>query len=737
MYLFEDYFDETKENIAYENEAELLRDLLSLLDLILQPLLKKCVDAGGGSRYAGIGRAQELLNRGGREQTEENKMMSREAAEGSEYIKNRLAVTKEAETEFRLLFLIRRFQLLPWETLAVLLALSTQCDPKYSRIFGLLQGDPKCFWPTVGLLHELMAIYGENTDGQSPDFEKNGKEQASFPFTAMISETAALLFADSEKPEYGSVFSTPLLLREEILRFFREREMDFGPDNDVCSMVEKEPEPLFYEKELASLELLYQKEETKQKPIVYLEGPDPADILHVLSYLSAGHTMRVYCVDADAAAKAEESGISPTSGLRSLLIMQRLFPGVIAVKAGREISLGTAPLQRFLRLCRIISGAFPVFLYGQQKMPVFSEGEVPVPLTFPLPDVTRREQIWHYFLEEFEKENITVAPDISADDLADCYELTFGRIREACRRAGLLAKISENNEMDKNILRHSLTGIGGARFGELATRIESVYGWQDLQIADSQRSTLDIAIKRFRMRNRIAKAWELEKKNAYGNGVSVLLYGPPGTGKTMAAQVIAGEIGLPLFRVDISQLFSKYIGETSKNLAKVFTEASKTSCILFFDEADALFTKRTEVTDSKDRHANAETAYLLQRIEEYRGFSILATNHYNQFDQAFVRRIAYVVHLDSPTEEERLKLWKHTLPEQVPLENGIDFAFLAKNFELSGSNIKSILYSAAYLAGAEEKALGPRHIVTAMRCEFEKLGRLLNSTDLGNYAVYL
>ena len=718
MYLFEDYFDETKENIAYENEAELLRDLLSLLDLILQPLLKKCVDAGGGSRYAGIGRAQELLKRGGREQTEENKMMSREAAEGSEYIKNRLAVTKEAETEFRLLFLIRRFQLLQWETLAVLLALSTQCDPKYSRIFGLLQGDPKCFWPTVGLLHELMAIYGENTDG-------------------MISETAALLFADQEKPEYGSVFSTPLLLRGEILRFFREREMDFGPDNDVCSMAKKESEPLFYEKELAFLEQLYQKEEIKQKPLIYLEGPDPADILHVLSYLSDGHAMRLYCVDADAAAKAEDRGISPVSRLKSLLIMQRLYPGVIAVKACEDSSLFTAPVQRFLRQCREVSGAFPVFLYGQLKMPVFSEGEVPVPLTFPLPDVTMRKQIWHYFLEEFEKEKIAVSQDISADDLADCYELSFGRIREAGRRAGLLAKISENNVMDKSILRNSLTGIGGARFGELATRIESVYGWQDLQIADSQRSTLEIAIKRFRMRNRIAKAWELEKKNAYGNGVSVLLYGPPGPGKTMAAQVIAGEIGLPLFRVDISQLFSKYIGETSKNLAKVFTEASKTSCILFFDEADALFTKRTEVTDSKDRHANAETAYLLQRIEEYRGFSILATNHYNQFDQAFVRRIAYVVHLDSPTEEERLQLWKHTLPEQVPLENGIDFAFLAKNFELSGSNIKSILYSAAYLAGAEEKALGPQHIVAAMRCEFEKLGRLLNSTDLGNYAVFL
>ncbi|MBQ9437819.1 MAG: ATP-binding protein, partial [Lachnospiraceae bacterium] len=174
-----------------------------------------------------------------------------------------------------------------------------------------------------------------------------------------------------------------------------------------------------------------------------------------------------------------------------------------------------------------------------------------------------------------------------------------------------------------------------------------------------------------------------------------------------------------------------------KNLAMIFEEASHSNVILFFDEADALFSKRTEVGDSNDKYANAETAYLLQKIEEYRGISILATNFYNNFDQAFVRRITYAVHLESPNEEERLALWLNILPPETPREKNIDFKFFADQFELSGSNIKAILYSASFMAGAEGVSLGPKHIVKAMKFEFEKLGRMIDGSQFGKYAVFL
>ncbi|MCR5098835.1 MAG: ATP-binding protein [Lachnospiraceae bacterium] len=215
------------------------------------------------------------------------------------------------------------------------------------------------------------------------------------------------------------------------------------------------------------------------------------------------------------------------------------------------------------------------------------------------------------------------------------------------------------------------------------------------------------------------------------------MYGAPGTGKTMAAQVVANELGLPLYRVDVSQIFSKYIGETEKNLGVIFEEAKKVNVILFFDEADALFAKRTEVGDSNDRYANAETAYLLQKIEEHNGMTILATNLYHNFDSAFVRRITYVVHIDSPDEATRLRLWKHTLPETCRFSSDVDFEYLAEHFELSGSNIKAILQTAAYYAGGFDRAITMADVIMALRYELEKLGRIIDSTDFGNYGVYL
>ncbi|MCR5777196.1 MAG: ATP-binding protein [Lachnospiraceae bacterium] len=256
-------------------------------------------------------------------------------------------------------------------------------------------------------------------------------------------------------------------------------------------------------------------------------------------------------------------------------------------------------------------------------------------------------------------------------------------------------------------------------------------------ISNDERELVRSACDRYRLRNRIGDRWGLKKKNAYGNGVSLLLYGPPGTGKTMVAQVIAHELSLPLYRVDVSQIFSKFIGETEKNLGTIFDSASKGNVILFFDEADALFSRRTEVSHSNDKYSNSETAYLLQKIEEYDGMSILATNCYSNFDEAFVRRITYIVHMGWPDAEQRYELWTKILPKETEIEDDIDFAFFAQQFELSGSSIKAILYNAAYMAGAEDVAVSIRHIIRAMKYELKKAGNQLDSAQLGPYGRYL
>lgn len=272
---------------------------------------------------------------------------------------------------------------------------------------------------------------------------------------------------------------------------------------------------------------------------------------------------------------------------------------------------------------------------------------------------------------------------------------------------------------------------------ELTSQVRIAYNWEDIQLEESQIRILRMACDRYKLRNRAGENWGLFRKNAYGNGISILLYGPPGTGKTMAAQIIANEVGIPLYRIDLSRVYSKYIGETEKNLSLIFDRAKDANIILFFDEADSLFSKRTEVSNANDRYSNSETAYLLQKMEEYNGISILATNLYQNFDNAFLRRITFAVHFERPDVETREYLWRTILPEEVPVEKNIDFRFLAEEFEVSGSNIKAILYNAAYMAAAQGRSVGMEHIVRSVKCELDKLGQMVNAADFGIYAGYL
>jgi SpoVK/Ycf46/Vps4 family AAA+-type ATPase len=252
----------------------------------------------------------------------------------------------------------------------------------------------------------------------------------------------------------------------------------------------------------------------------------------------------------------------------------------------------------------------------------------------------------------------------------------------------------------------------------------------DIVLPPDQLMLLHEVVDTVRERPLVLRDWGVGRKLASSEGVTMLFSGEPGTGKTMAAEVMAAELGLDLYKIDLSTVVSKYIGETEKNLEKIFGEAQSSNSILFFDEADAIFGKRSEVKDAHDRYANLEISYLLQRMEMYDGVTILATNLRANLDEAFTRRLQFAVDFAFPDEEYRLRIWRTLMPEDVPREPDLDLALLARRFRLAGGNIRNILVGAAYLAAADGRRLGMRHLLHGTRRELQKMGRLVNEADL-------
>jgi SpoVK/Ycf46/Vps4 family AAA+-type ATPase len=258
----------------------------------------------------------------------------------------------------------------------------------------------------------------------------------------------------------------------------------------------------------------------------------------------------------------------------------------------------------------------------------------------------------------------------------------------------------------------------------LAQRLNQPFGWEDLIAPPKTLAALEEIVRFARQRQRLLEGWGFGRRLAYGRALTALFSGPPGTGKTMAAGIVASELNLDVYRIDLSQLTSHYIGETEKNLKRVFEYARASQSALLFDEADAVFAKRTEVKTSNDRYANMEVNYLLQLMEEFDGVVLLTTNARDSIDAAFLRRIRFKVEFPAPDEQERLRLWRAMLPPEVPTQGDLDLAELAAAYELSGAHIKNVVVRAAISALSQDVPLRMAHLTEAAELEYAELGRL-------------
>lgn len=353
---------------------------------------------------------------------------------------------------------------------------------------------------------------------------------------------------------------------------------------------------------------------------------------------------------------------------------------------------------------------------------------------YGIEELSKKEQLkfWELFTQDF-----SVSNKDFIQLLVNKYHFNAGEIKNAVKKATLLLSSGNLNAKNEKILEKACQS-SCEKLHSLGTHcVVDSYTWDDLILEKEQKFILKHACNYIKLSHIVYENWGYNQKLPYGCNLSILMEGASGTGKTMAAQVIANELGLLLYKVDIAKTVSKYIGETEKKLNEIFDEAEHCHAILFIDEMDTFFGKRTEIKDSHDKYANIETSFLLQKLESYKGILLLATNYLKNIDEAFVRRIKFIVHFTLPNEENRKNLWCTMFPKEAPKDEAIDFDFLAKNFPLSGGTIKNIVLKSAFLAASQNKEITMKHILKALQEELTKQGKVVLPSDFGKYRHFI
>ncbi len=367
---------------------------------------------------------------------------------------------------------------------------------------------------------------------------------------------------------------------------------------------------------------------------------------------------------------------------------------------------------------------FPIFISLEEGMPPRPavQSDRCFRFSFELPDARTRRALW---LREIGKQSIRVDSVPEIDVLAGEFRFTPGQIRAVAREARAASRVrGRDGGIAAEDIREAARNVCSSHLQALAQRVELLFDWNDLVLPTRVLQQLREIATAVRLRHVVHGQWRFDAKVGKEPGINILFCGVSGTGKTMAAGVLARNLGLELYKVDLSTIVSKYVGETEQNLRRIFDEAEHSNAVLFFDEADALFGKRSEVKDAQDRYANLEVAYLLQKMEQFSGLAVLATNLNRNIDSAFVRRMQHVVEFPFPDAVHRERIWRGMFPAAAPVGGDVDFSFLSRQFELTGGNIRNAATAGAFLAAECGQPISMEHLVQGVGREMQKLGKL-------------
>jgi len=618
--------------------------------------------------------------------------------------------------ELRLDLLQQIYRIDRFELDALLACLAVELDIRYERLYAYLQDDVTKKKPSIDLILNLL----------SPTIESKLEARQHFSSSAPLIESRLVeVHEDPSQPR-------PPLIAKYLKLDGRIAEYLLGSDelDDRIRQYVEKIEPLSeldglivgpsIQRGLRSLAKLTEHGRTS---VVHLRGPYGVGKRSAAEAVCQQAGLQLLVADMEALLAAGDGTLSSVVPL--ILREARLQHAAVYCK-GFDALLDEqhrAPLAAFLGSLK--SAPPIVFLAGEahwEPHDRLREHEF-VTVELPRPTSVERAQIWHAALSDRKHD----ASPLDLSGLSSKFKLTNGQIWDAAATGERLAawRDSEAPCITARDLYDACRMQSNQKLTALARKITPRYGWTDIVLPDDRLSLLREICNHVKYRDRVYGEWGFERKLSLGKGLAVLFAGPSGTGKTMAADIIAGELGLELYKIDLSSVVSKYIGETEKNLSRIFTEAETSNAILFFDEADALFGKRSEVKDAHDRYANIETGYLLQRMEEYDGVAILATNLQKNMDEAFVRRLHFTVDFPFPGQEDRLRIWTTIWPQEMPREPAVDLQFMAQRFEIAGGNIRNIVLAAAFLAVDDGGSVHMDHLIRATQREYQKMGKLM------------
>ncbi|MFJ8743705.1 ATP-binding protein [Embleya sp. NPDC127516] len=601
----------------------------------------------------------------------------------------------------------------------LLVAMAPDIDPRFERLYGYLNDDLTRRRPTIGLALELcdLPLAGAGRFRLSP--------------SAPLVAAGLVEIGDAESPLPSRVLRVPDRITAHLLG-------DDTIDSRLLGLVHvgragPDPDP--------EHTLRVGHAVGTGNGLVHLldRGGDPGR-LAVDALAAVGRRPLVVDVLALVATPA------PARLARALATEARLDGSGVVLGPLEALGLERTGHGRLLHEVCTASGGMPLITHGSKVWDPLWSPESPLQFTVTPPSPARRARQWRRALADATATPATPdgpdpsdpsdpsnPPDLPDDELTDAvvsYRLDTDQVRKAATVATRMAEL-DGRAIRSNDLRAAVRAQNGAGLERLARRVQPAVGWDDLVLPTTTRRQLGELALRARHREQVLGQWRMRPGGGRGRGVIALFAGESGTGKTMSAEVVAAALGMDLYVVDLSTVVDKYIGETEKNLERIFVEAAEVNGILLFDEADAIFGKRSQVKDAHDRHANVESAYLLQRMESFDGIAVLTTNLRANLDEAFTRRLDVVADFPMPDARQRLALWDRCLGPELPRDPELDLEFCARRFELAGGSIRACAVTAAYLAAETGRPLTMEQVVAAILQEYHKLGRLVLESEFG------